>query len=164
MSELLIRPAVSEIVTPSAEEMLYLSAVSLANSIHTNLGRTVDRHVSHFTHKPNRLSFVDLLDSGEVAAATGYIYRRIGSKMVDDLIERGVVTNGLTPLAHTPRTWGNQVFWMSGSDGGYLNTGGQIIIETKAEELLNGWVTKDKLTAIYSPTPKGSIERLALGN
>lgn len=164
MSELLIKPAVSEIVTPTAEEMLYLTAVCLANSIHTNLGRTVDHHVNHFTHKPNMLNEIDLLESGDVATTTGHIYRRLGFKAIEDLIEYGIVRNELTARANTPRRGGNSVFWVPGKDGGYMNTEGQIIIETRAEELLKGWVTKNKLTAIYSPTPEGVTERLALAN
>ena len=162
MSELLIRPAVSEIVMPSAEEMLYLSAVCLANSIHTNLGRTVNHHVNHFTHKPNILNNLELSAAGDVATSTGYIYRRLGFKAIEDLIEHGIVRNELTARANTPRPGGNSVFWVPGRDGGHLNTEGQIIIEARAEELLKGWVTKNKLTAIFSPTPQGDTEKLVL--
>lgn len=164
MSELLKPPAVSEIVMPSAEEMLYLTAVCLANSIHTNLGRTVDHHVNHFTHKPNILNNIDLLEAGDVATTTGYIYRKLGFKAIEDLIEYGIVRNELTARANTPRSGGNSVFWVPGRDGRYMNTEGQIIIETKAEELLKGWVTKNKLTAIYAPTPNGNTESLALAD
>lgn len=164
MDELLIRPALSEIAAPTAAEMLYLTAVCLANSIHTNLGRTVDHHVNSFTHKPNMLNKVDLLEEGDVATTNGHIYRKLGFKAIEDLIEYGIVRNELTARANTPRSGGNSVFWVPGRDGGYLNTEGQIIIETGAEELLKGWVTKNKLTAIYSPTPEGAIESLVLAN
>ena len=164
MSELHISPVISEIATPSAEEMLYLSAVCLAKSTHTNLGRIVDHHENHFTPKPNSLYNVDLLENGDVATATGYIYHRLSFEAIEYITVNGIVTNGLTPLATIPRAWGNSVFWFPGKNGGHMNTKGQIIIETRAEELLKGWVTKNKLTAIYSPTPNGNTERLIVAD
>ena len=161
-NKLLLPPAETDFVTRTAEEMLYRGAVSLANSIHTELGRAVDHHVNHYTHKPNKINNTQLLESGDVPTFFGYIYRKLNVKATEDLTEIGIVRNELTARANTPRLGGNSVFWVPGSDGRYMNTEGQIIIETRAEELLKGWVTKNKLTAIYAPTPYGNVEKLIL--
>lgn len=152
----------TEFVTPTDEEMLYLGAVCLAQSIHTNLGRAVDHHVNHYTHKPNKLNPIQLLDFGDVLTSEGFIYRKLSIKATEDLTDIGIVRNELTARSNTPKSGGNSVFWILGKDGEYINTEGQIIIETKKEELLKGWVTKNKLTSIFTPTPYGSIEKLIL--
>lgn len=161
MSELLITPVKSEIGMPSTKEALYLAALALADLVHSDPDdAVVNYHIHHFTPNPNEINNSRLLDSGELSTKTGYVYRPLSIDGLTDLIEGKIVRNEFSARAHTPRSSHNAVYWIEGSNDGYINVREQLVIVTKTEEIKNGWITPDKLTGIYTAAPNGLIENL----
>lgn len=160
MSNILKSPAKYQLLTPTWEELLKLSTACIKSTARLDLIKIADEHVHDFTANPNSFRLDQLLDQGEISTRSDMVYRKIGAKALKDLASYGIVRNELTAKAHTPREWGHTVGWTIGQDDKFINAGRQAVLETTVENAEQGWVTADKLTALYLRLPHANVENI----
>lgn len=138
-------------------KLLALGQLCLTNQAETS---TLEDH-TELSPNPNTLGqFAVPFGSGDIPTEPGKLYRQVGIEAVEDLATSDIVRNGATARGEEHKRWGHKVFWSEGQEGVHISTGGRAVIVVPKSAAEEGWVTSDKVEAIYTKTPAGKLINL----
>lgn len=119
------------------------------------------------SESPNRLVSVEgnvhaQLQSkiGNIAMSSDSVYRQVHEAAVVDLANAGYVRNKDTAQGSSSKRWGDAVFWHAGKEGMNTSTGGRMVIEADKTDAEAGWVTADKVKAVYAQDTDGKVKNI----
>ena len=139
------------------DELLALGQLCLTNQVDPN---ALNAHVKLSSNPNTYGQFAIPFKNGDIPTEPGKLYRQVGLEAVEDLAQSGIVRNGATAAGEEHKRWGHRVFWSQGQEGVHTSTSGRAIIVAPESAAAEGWVTSDKVEAIYTKTPAGKLINL----
>lgn len=97
---------------------------------------------------------------GNIAMSSDSAYRQVHEAAVSDLASAGYVRNKDNAQGSSSKRWGDAVFWHAGKEGMNTSTGGRMVLEADKSQAESGWVTADKVKAVYAQDSDGQIKSI----
>ena len=162
MSEFAPQPDPSEALRIHDQELAHIGALVLEAALRDDLVAVAEQHASATGNEaPNTYASPGLqIGAAEIPMKDNSVYRQVHEAAVEDLANSGVVRNPYTAGVKEQSRWKDRVFWNGGEDGKSTQLGNRMVIEADKQAASEGWVTADKVSAVYARDSDGQVKNI----